>query len=67
MQIDTKNMNGKEVVVPREKGKEVVPALDKCREVVPRLNDDVVVECPSGKRRNYDHYHEEEGQPTSAG
>uniref|UniRef100_A0A453SVD7 Uncharacterized protein n=1 Tax=Aegilops tauschii subsp. strangulata TaxID=200361 RepID=A0A453SVD7_AEGTS len=35
---------------------------EKSKEVVPPLDDNMVLEePPSGKRRNYDHYHEEAG------
>jgi hypothetical protein len=68
MQIETENNDkGKEVVPSMEKGKEVVPPLEvvpTTPEEVPGTDDDVVPEePPSGKRRNYRHYHEE-GVPT---
>ena len=55
------------MVPPEDKGKEVVLVLDKSKEVVPPLDDEVAVEePPSGKWRNYGHYHEEADHPTSA-
>ncbi|KAE8804451.1 u-box domain-containing protein 4 [Hordeum vulgare] len=62
--IDTEN-KGKEVVPPLEhdKGKDMVPSSQVMLVQVPLVDNDMLEEPPSGKHRNYDHYHEE-GWPT---
>ena len=70
MQIDTEN-KGKEVVSSREqdKGKDEVPPSEVTPVQVtpvqsPDTDDDVPEVPPTGKHRNYGHYHEEEGPTT---
>ncbi|XBI22399.1 hypothetical protein VPH35_063423 [Triticum aestivum] len=63
--IDTENKR-KEVVASKEheKGKDVVPPSEVTPVQSPTTDDDVLEEPPSGKRWNYEHYHEVGGPTT---
>uniref|UniRef100_A0A8I6YCI6 Uncharacterized protein n=1 Tax=Hordeum vulgare subsp. vulgare TaxID=112509 RepID=A0A8I6YCI6_HORVV len=65
MAIDTES-KGKKVVPSKEqdKGKDVVPPSEVTPVQTSSRDDDRPKEPPSGKRRNYDHYHEVTG-PTN--